>query len=66
MYDFFDQNTVKKLVTEHIEGKQNRRLLIWSLLSFEWWLRKYIGWSQTGFILNISPNQKECVNLHQP
>ena len=43
MYDFFDQNTVKKLVTEHIEGKQNRRLLIWSLLSFEWWLRKYIG-----------------------
>ena len=27
---------------EHIDGKQNRRLLVWSLLSFEWWLRKYL------------------------
>ena len=43
IYDFFDYDSVKKLVTEHIEGKQNRRLLIWSLLSFEWWMRKYRG-----------------------
>jgi asparagine synthase (glutamine-hydrolysing) len=35
IYDFFDQNTVKKIVMEHIEGKNNHRLFIWSLLNFE-------------------------------
>lgn len=40
VYDFFDFRAVKDLVTEHIEGKKNRRLLIWSLLNFEWWLKK--------------------------
>ncbi len=27
---------------EHIEGRVNHRLLIWSLLSFEWWNRLFI------------------------
>jgi asparagine synthase (glutamine-hydrolysing) len=40
--DFFDLSAVQDLVTEHIEGKKNRRLLIWSLLNFEWWLRRYL------------------------
>jgi asparagine synthase (glutamine-hydrolysing) len=35
IYDFLDRKTVKSLVDEHLEGKQNRRLLIWSLLNFE-------------------------------
>jgi asparagine synthase (glutamine-hydrolysing) len=41
IYDYFDSNAVQTLVKEHIEGGRNRRLLIWSLLNFEWWLRKY-------------------------
>lgn len=41
MYEFFDQEAVQKLVNEHLEGKVNRRLFIWSLLNFEWWLEKY-------------------------
>jgi asparagine synthase (glutamine-hydrolysing) len=42
IYDLFDQDAIQKLVTEHLDGKRNRRLLIWSLLNFEWWLTKYI------------------------
>ena len=30
------------LVDEHLEGRENRRLLIWSLLSFEHWCRTFL------------------------
>jgi asparagine synthase (glutamine-hydrolysing) len=43
IYEFLDLSAVQDLVTEHIEGKQNRRLLIWSLLNFEWWLKRYFN-----------------------
>jgi len=43
IYEFFDLSAVQDLVTEHIEGKKNRRLLIWSLLNFEWWLQRYLN-----------------------
>jgi asparagine synthase (glutamine-hydrolysing) len=42
IYQFMDKEAVRRLVDEHLQGKQNRRLLIWSLLSFEWWLRRYL------------------------
>lgn len=35
IYEFFDKKVVIKLVNQHLEGVQNRRLLIWSLLNFE-------------------------------
>jgi asparagine synthase (glutamine-hydrolysing) len=35
---FLDQRTVSSLVQEHIDGRSNRRLFIWSLLNFEQWL----------------------------
>ncbi len=38
----FDRLTVRTLVRDHMEGRQNRRLFIWSLLNFEWWLRNFI------------------------
>ena len=41
IYDYMDKTAVLNLVNEHLEGKQNRRLFIWSLLNFEWWLEKY-------------------------
>lgn len=37
IYDYLQYETVKNLLTEHFTGKTNRRLLIWSLLCFEWW-----------------------------
>jgi asparagine synthase (glutamine-hydrolysing) len=41
IYDYLDRNAVLALVNEHLDGKTNRRLFIWSLLSFEWWLRQF-------------------------
>jgi len=41
IFELLDQSAVKELVQEHLEGKQNRRLFIWSLLSVEQWLDEY-------------------------
>lgn len=35
IWNFMDKNTVRELVNEHLTGKSNRRLLVWSLLNFE-------------------------------
>lgn len=35
IYKYLDSREVKLLVEEHLTGKSNRRLLIWSLLNFE-------------------------------
>lgn len=40
IFDFFDYNSVTDLVNEHLNGECNRRLLIWSLLNVEHWLRE--------------------------
>jgi len=42
IYSYLDKESIQKLVREHLEGNTNRRLLIWSLLNFEWWLKKYL------------------------
>jgi asparagine synthase (glutamine-hydrolysing) len=39
IYDLFDRDAVLSLVNEHMHGEQNRRLLIWSLLNVEAWLK---------------------------
>ncbi len=39
IFNYMDYDAVKELVQEHLEGKQNRRLFIWSLLCFELWNR---------------------------
>ena len=41
LYGFLDFDAVSALVNQHLSGAQNRRLLIWSLLSFEQWLLTY-------------------------
>ena len=38
LYSYLDYDSVTALVSDHLEGHQNRRLLIWSLLSFDAWL----------------------------
>jgi asparagine synthase (glutamine-hydrolysing) len=43
IYEFLDRQAVRDLVTEHTDGRQNRRLLIWSLLNFEWWCRQFLA-----------------------
>ncbi len=41
IYDYVQPKMVQDLMNEHFEGKTNRRLLIWSLLCFEWWNKLY-------------------------
>jgi asparagine synthase (glutamine-hydrolysing) len=42
IYELMDRDTVLALVDDHLEGRQNRRLLIWSLLNVENWLSKFL------------------------
>lgn len=43
IYDFLDRSTVQKLVEQHLNGEQNRRLLIWSLLNVESFCQIYLS-----------------------
>ena len=42
IYDYLDREAVQSLVEEHFQGKANRRLFIWSLLSFELWCQRFL------------------------
>jgi asparagine synthase (glutamine-hydrolysing) len=40
IYDFLDYQATTGLVQEHLNGEQNRRLLVWSLLNVDEWARQ--------------------------
>jgi asparagine synthase (glutamine-hydrolysing) len=42
IYDYFDPAVVQSLVDDHLSGRENRRLFIWSLLSVEHWCRTFL------------------------
>lgn len=42
LYDYFDPTAVQDRVNEHLDGKLNRRLFIWSLLNVEEWCNQYL------------------------
>ncbi|MCA9540888.1 MAG: asparagine synthase (glutamine-hydrolyzing) [Myxococcales bacterium] len=42
IFEYLERDTVRALLADHFAGRQNRRLLIWSFLSFEWWLRVFM------------------------
>lgn len=41
IYEYIRPGLAMKRIEQHLEGRQNDRLFIWSLLSFEWWLRNF-------------------------
>jgi asparagine synthase (glutamine-hydrolysing) len=43
IYEFLRPETVQALVDEHFHGRENRRLLLWSLLNFEHWCRIFLA-----------------------
>lgn len=47
IYNFLDRSAVRGLVDDHLEGRQNRRLLIWSLLNVEKWCQSFLGNDET-------------------
>lgn len=46
VYQYLDYGYVIRKLDEHVHGIHNNRLFIWSLLSLEWWLRRFMGGSQ--------------------
>lgn len=38
IYDYIEFDVTRNLIEEHLSGKQNRRLLIWSLLNLDAWM----------------------------
>lgn len=42
IYEFLEPAYVERILDEHTSGRINHRLLIWSLLSFEWWCRSFL------------------------
>lgn len=42
IYDYLDQKAVRRLIDDHLEGRENRRLLIWSLLNLEQWCESFL------------------------
>jgi len=45
IYAYLNPSAVQRLVGEHIAGRQNLRLFIWSLLNFEHWCGQYLDGS---------------------
>lgn len=41
IYMFLDKEPLRAMIMEHLEGKENKRLLIWSLLHFEHWCKAF-------------------------
>jgi asparagine synthase (glutamine-hydrolysing) len=50
IYEFFDSNVVRRLIGEHLEGRENRRLFIWSLLSLEQCCRTFFEGRQDSHV----------------
>jgi asparagine synthase (glutamine-hydrolysing) len=42
IYEFVRPEPVRSLVEEHLSGRENRRLLLWSLLNLEHWCRTFM------------------------
>ena len=40
IYNILDKNFAEKLIMEHLSGEKNRRLLIWSLLNINVWMKQ--------------------------
>lgn len=41
--EFINPKYVEKIVKEHVDHRINHRLLIWSLMNFEWWCRIFLN-----------------------
>jgi len=45
---YFRPASVRRVLDEHVAGRHNHRLLIWSLLCFEWWNRLFVDGEPAG------------------
>jgi asparagine synthase (glutamine-hydrolysing) len=54
IYEFLNPREVRALVRDHIDGRENRRLLLWSLMSFEHWCRIFLAGASDTFAQPLS------------
>ena len=43
LYESLDSTAIRALVNDHLEGRENRPPLIWSLLTVERWDERFLG-----------------------
>lgn len=43
LWDYLDRDTTQRMISDHLGGQANRRLLIWSLLYLEEFLEQFMG-----------------------
>lgn len=43
IYEYLNPEYVRSILDQHLAGKRNCRLLIWSFLCLEWWLRIFMN-----------------------
>jgi asparagine synthase (glutamine-hydrolysing) len=43
IYDILDRSILEPLINDHLDGRENRRLLLWSLLYLESWCEQFLG-----------------------
>ncbi len=41
-HEYINKKYIEQIIDEHVNKKINHRLLIWSLLSFEWWCKLFL------------------------
>ena len=41
IFEYMDRSAVHELINDHLQGRENRRLLIWALLSLEEWSSQF-------------------------
>lgn len=42
-HEFIQPSFIKETIHRHCDLRENKRLLLWSLMSFEWWCRLYLN-----------------------
>ncbi len=42
-HEFIQPNYIEKIIYEHCEKRINHRLLLWSLMNFEWWCKIFLN-----------------------
>lgn len=54
LYNYLERTAVQSLVDDHLQGRENRRLLIWSLLAVENWCQAFLGENSPSTSIGVS------------
>jgi len=47
---YFQGQALERILDDHLQNRQNRRFLIWSLMCFEWWNRLFVDGEYVNYI----------------